>query len=91
MSEATQTDLDAAYDELRRIAGRIVALRNPQVSQPYVQGVVVISEYTSVQLDRDNKAGFSLAAPSEQMLSTTRGLVLMAMEHQSNQGDDDDD
>lgn len=72
----TVTDLEDAYDDLRRVVGRIVTLRNDDVTDPFVQAFTIVSEYTSVDLDRENKYGISVVSPPEQLVTTTRGLAL---------------
>lgn len=79
---ANRADLDDAFDDLRRVVQRIITLRNPGVNAPYVQAFVIASEYTSVDMERDDQYGFSVITPPEQLVMATRGLSLSLYNYQ---------
>lgn len=77
---------DEIRDEIGRLAGELARLRNPD-DQPILMGWAIAYEWTSVDLEQNDRFGIGTTSAREQLGAATRGLFEMGSDAYFNGGD----
>lgn len=79
--------LDQIRDEIGRLIGEAIRLRNPD-DDPITVGWTTSYEWTSVELEQTDRFGTGTLMPREQSGALTRGLFEIGADHFGAGGDD---